>query len=521
MKRVLIISSAYSQMQHIRQILLRNSDSFLICGTADNSVLGMSLIESTHPDLVVMPVHMNFWNAEDLINYLIPRGICPMFVLLMDENEPFIGETAQTKISAILPDALPTDSMLLHALNEGHDTQEPVTSQQAYRMKNSFVEHSMEVMELLMGLSPLKTREAQQKFGRLRVGNQNCWIILGAPWPEQAEEFLLLSRLELANSLFEKIPHLLAPLGNSEVCVYRESNLCILLAGGQPAEPEWDVWVVELNRLLAELDVPQMVFEISDMPMPMESWSSQCRDLLQQRQKRFFFSPSYLQPKTIHGYQKFVMQQQLNAQLSALTVAMQKLHRNQVLEELERLEELVCRSMSRNLFSYATTQMLIQYNNLCYSFNIQNYETLLSIQSSQMESAHNVFSIYRYALISLMAQLGQFTDSSNKIITEACNYISCNLSDLLSLDTVAAHVHVNPTYLSRLFKKETGISFNTYINQMRIAKAMQLLETGRKITDVSGMVGFDNSKYFSQVFKKQTGRTPREYLREKREENET
>lgn len=90
MIQVLIISSLYSQTQHLRRILLGQAGHIQLCGTADNSVLGMSLIESLHPDVVIMPVHMTFWNPEDLINYLLPRGICPRFVLLSDGSEAVI-----------------------------------------------------------------------------------------------------------------------------------------------------------------------------------------------------------------------------------------------------------------------------------------------------------------------------------------------------------------------------------------------------------------------------------------------
>ena len=101
MIQVLIISSLYSQTQHLRRILLGQAGHIQLCGTADNSVLGMSLIESLHPDVVIMPVHMTFWNPEDLINYLLPRGICPRFVLLSDGAEAVIEGAAAVKVQQL------------------------------------------------------------------------------------------------------------------------------------------------------------------------------------------------------------------------------------------------------------------------------------------------------------------------------------------------------------------------------------------------------------------------------------
>ena len=179
MIQVLIISSLYSQTQHLRRILLGQAGHIQLCGTADNSVLGMSLIESLHPDVVIMPVHMTFWNPEDLINYLLPRGICPRFVLLSDGSEAVIEGAAAVKVQQLLPDAMPSDAMPLHAVEEAGRLQKHETG--AVRPpENEYVQHSLEVMELLMGLVPVGTGSAQQQFGRLHVGSQECWILLGS-----------------------------------------------------------------------------------------------------------------------------------------------------------------------------------------------------------------------------------------------------------------------------------------------------------------------------------------------------
>ena len=122
-------------------------------------------------------------------------------------------------------------------------------------------------------------------------------------------------------------------------------------------------------------------------------------------------------------------------------------------------------------------------------------------------------------LLRVLERVGHYGSSSNQLITQVCQYINDNLAEPLTLEIVSAQVHINSTYLSRLFKKEAGTTFNSYISQLRIQRAAQLLETGRKITDISGMVGFENAKYFSQVFKKQMGMTPQEYRQSHRKEN--
>ncbi len=84
----------------------------------------------------------------------------------------------------------------------------------------------------------------------------------------------------------------------------------------------------------------------------------------------------------------------------------------------------------------------------------------------------------------------------------------------ITLEEIAANIHVNRNYLSQLFKKMTGEPFVTYFNKYRIEKAKELLVTGKyMVYEISEMVGFQNSTYFSQVFKSITGVSPSEYKR--------
>lgn len=82
----------------------------------------------------------------------------------------------------------------------------------------------------------------------------------------------------------------------------------------------------------------------------------------------------------------------------------------------------------------------------------------------------------------------------------------------LSLQTLSEKIHVNAVYLGRVFKKETGSSFNDYLNNVRVEKAKELLTTTNyKGNELYEKVGFSNYNYFYIVFKKITGVKPTEY----------
>ncbi|MGF7047556.1 YesN/AraC family two-component response regulator [Paenibacillus sp. DS2015] len=92
------------------------------------------------------------------------------------------------------------------------------------------------------------------------------------------------------------------------------------------------------------------------------------------------------------------------------------------------------------------------------------------------------------------------------------DYIEKCYHEDISLERIAASLHVNRNYLSQLFKRVTGEPFVTYFNKFRIRKAIELISTGKyMVYEISERVGFQNPTYFSQVFKSITGYSPSEY----------
>lgn len=97
-------------------------------------------------------------------------------------------------------------------------------------------------------------------------------------------------------------------------------------------------------------------------------------------------------------------------------------------------------------------------------------------------------------------------------IQKAILLIEGNLSGDLSLTRLARELNVNSSYLSTLFKKETGKTVTDYITGRRISHAKQLLKNSRlQIQTVGQLCGFEDVHYFSKVFKRLTGVAPKQY----------
>lgn len=101
---------------------------------------------------------------------------------------------------------------------------------------------------------------------------------------------------------------------------------------------------------------------------------------------------------------------------------------------------------------------------------------------------------------------------NSQIVKRAISYIHENYKNKISLSNIAEALHTSPSYLSMLFKHETGATITDYLNQIRIEKSRELLsESTMGLLDVSIQSGFENQSYFSKVFKKINGVTPKEY----------
>lgn len=97
-------------------------------------------------------------------------------------------------------------------------------------------------------------------------------------------------------------------------------------------------------------------------------------------------------------------------------------------------------------------------------------------------------------------------------IRRCINYIYENLQGDLTVRTLARIHNLNPTYLSRLFFKETGKTLKAYIRDAKIAAAENMLKhTELSLLDISLALGFSSQSAFGSVFKTHTGITPKQY----------
>lgn len=176
-----------------------------------------------------------------------------------------------------------------------------------------------------------------------------------------------------------------------------------------------------------------------------------------------------------------------------------------------------------NSYKNKCTSLLNKMINIFIKINKNKAHANLNIYSDKLNKINNIckINIVMNEFLDFMSK-----DNTDYIIREklignrevnillnpVLIYISENYSEKITLESVSKACNLSVFYLSKLFKKNTGMKFIDYINLYKIEKAKQLLEnTDMSIINISMSLGYDESGYFSKVFKKVVGVTPSAY----------
>lgn len=135
-----------------------------------------------------------------------------------------------------------------------------------------------------------------------------------------------------------------------------------------------------------------------------------------------------------------------------------------------------------------------------FAVEIEKVNSTLSLQNL-------MFDMYRsYCRLVKNHSLQDYSPTVGKIIT----FIEADLTADLSLTAISKMLNVSASYLSSLFKKETGKTLTEFVNGRRIEQAKKLLKTTNlQVQTVAGLCGIDDVHYFSKMFKAKVGVNPK------------
>lgn len=145
-----------------------------------------------------------------------------------------------------------------------------------------------------------------------------------------------------------------------------------------------------------------------------------------------------------------------------------------------------------------------------YNHYTTGSETIIS--NSMVSLLICITRLYEYQTNQAIQMVSKSSD-----IDELLKYIRTNYGSRLSLDLLAAHMHLSREYLCRYFKKHTGKTISDFILEVRISQAKQMLEeTSHPVADIGVYCGYPSVSSFQRSFKKVTSMSPSEFRITKR-----
>jgi two-component system response regulator YesN len=157
-------------------------------------------------------------------------------------------------------------------------------------------------------------------------------------------------------------------------------------------------------------------------------------------------------------------------------------------------------------FSYAKSAL---------SFGVKDY-LLKPISDDELRSVMSRLAVQLDAAEErLDGEHPSFPESSSQeeLVSTVKEYLRARFAEGISLADLAALFHVNPPYLTRVFKRHGGVAPVRYLRDLRISQARKLLDErpGLEIKEIAAMVGYPDQGYFSRVFKQAVGVGPQDY----------
>ncbi len=145
--------------------------------------------------------------------------------------------------------------------------------------------------------------------------------------------------------------------------------------------------------------------------------------------------------------------------------------------------------------------------------NIEQINKLFNVHVDYMWSVDYILSTLRMCFNVYFDDVAEGSSTAtNQYIQSIRQYVAGHYREKCSLDAVANEVHLNPSYLSWLFKEEMGITFSQFVQSCRMEYVKkQLSDTDYTVQVIAEQAGYSDLKHFRKLFKNTTGMTPNDY----------
>lgn len=500
MYKIFIIDDEAPVRQWLRFCIEHSQDRFEVAGDSPNARDGLEKLEDTPADILLLDIMMPGLSGLDALPVLKERFPRLSIVMLTNFSEfEYLQQAMRSGVEEYFLKSEITEETLLQCLDKVIQKREALlnhTSRQSPVTK----EYNMVVQltESILNGTITDKHDFQER-------------LLEYPAPASFTSNLFVLAVKHGRSSLHQLSNYalteISPYLSAMYTVKHTDHITLL--------------VCEMEKIHSHLT---LFSEITNMALWIKSnlpFYSIGISNMYTRVRNFYEAVSEAMQAMYHGFylQKGSIQYIYNTSGALLDKELLARYRTGIIELMKSKDYDGLRYQMNQVFDYLETEkpadipFLLDYFKdlfylICsvYMSETQNYQILAGnrdLEPFQDILKCNFLSEVKKLTNSLLDLLGQesHNPSHSPVINEAMDYIQGHFTENITLKDVSAAVHMNADYLGKLFKKETGNSFNAYLTTLRMDYADYLIRnTSLKKYEISEKLGYTNFSYFSRIY---------------------
>ncbi len=506
MHKILLVDDDPIILLQLRRMIHWESLSCELAAEAANGKEAIELIERYHPDIVITDISMPGIDGMELIDYIDRYGD-RMQVIAISAFDNFDYVRRSLKGGA-------SDYLLKHQLTEDVLENAISTAIAALKVEGESAGYSIQEKREHLIYLLLHDRHSQRQEELKELHME--WL--------KGSLVLILGRMDTENvAVNEEAVRILM---DETIKYYRDYlviqlerwNYLLLLSAENKESQEISEIVEQVQRNVKRFCSADMSFVVSRI-------MEQCENIAEVIRK----AKEIQKEHDFHGEKAFIafMEEQAGTGIFRWSIGSEErlMRCLQAGEDMEGIFDEIFTQMEEK--AYSKSQMQVFYVEIM-TLLIRKMEEY-DLEGERIFGEENPYEEYfrigtfqelkayltgKFRLLQEEIRRAGKIASYSGIVQDSIAYIEAHYREKISLSVIAEKLAVSPSYLSRTFKKGTGMTLVNYINQVRMEKAKELMNQGRlSLNEVACEVGIYNYNYFYMLFREIYGIAPSDYTK--------
>ena len=494
-------------LEGLKYIIDWNSLGFTICGTALDGEKALDQILALSPDIVLMDIRMPKMNGIDVVTNAVNKGFKGKFIILSGVVDFKMAQSAMRNgVEFYLTKPIDEDELEKAIISIKKNIIEDKRNFKVYEQYKSKARNHI-IEEILLGTSDLDKLDINELHLDANLYQVISYESYNPNYQYQNWDFEKLIRVtnkdqnsfDVVNT---NMQHLILLKGDFAINQFKRfiDHYNSAPQKGSPLDSSFIVYGRIVSRLS---DVPQSYNDVAAL-----------------KERRFFCKEN----QHVLGYESIreenlppvlLRRSTCNNYINKITSFIQSKNQLQLKDTMKELTDFMNNTSANikdiklallDIYINVKQRILSQFPNA--EIPVPPNTTVILL----FEKRYCLYELINFMIeqFDMMMRIVGVSKGSN-VLDDIKYYLNHNYEQDLKLETIAPIFGYSSSYLGKLFSKD-GVNFNSYMDQVRINKAKELLiNPDLKVYEIAKKVGYKDVNYFHIKFKKYTGTSPAEY----------